>query len=155
MVDTRFIVQKKCFPVILELRDEKTLTGSVFLHFAKDESGYPETPADLVNDQSRFIVFDEDEEGISFIGKDSILRLIYQRGELQEPDAVENFSASVCITMNDKRELRGDVSALLPEEHARLFDYLNREDELFITIADTENNLVLANKDFINKVTTQ
>lgn len=155
MVDTRFIVQKKCFPVLLELRDEKTLKGSVFLHFARDETGYPETPADLVNDQSRFIVFDEDDEGICFIGKDSILRLIYQRGELKEPDAVENFSASVCITMNDKHELRGDVSALLPEENARLFDYLNREDELFITIADTENNYVLANKDFINKVTTQ
>ena len=155
MVDTRFIVQKKCFPVVLEMRDEKTLSGSVFLHFAKDESGYPETPADLVNDHSRFIVIDEEQKGISFIGKDSILRLIYQRGELQEPDAVENFSASVCITMNDKRELRGEVSALLPEEHARLFDYLNREDELFITVADTENNFVLANKDFINKVTTQ
>lgn len=155
MVDTRFIVQKKCFPVVLELRDEKTLNGSVFLHFAKDETGYPETPADLVNDHSQFIVFDEDQEGICFIGKDSILRLIYQRGELKQPEAVENFSASVRITMDDKCELRGDVSALLPEEHARLFDYLNREDELFITIADNDNNYVLANKDFINKVTTQ
>ncbi len=155
MVDTRFIVQKKCFPVVLEMRDEKTLKGNVFLHFAKDETGYPETPADLVNDRRRFIVFDEDQAGICFIGKDSILRLIYQRGELKQPQAVENFTASVCITMNDKREVHGDVSALLPEESARLFDYLNREDKLFITIADTENNYVLANKDFINKVTTQ
>lgn len=154
MVDTRFIVQKKCFPVILQLRDEKTLKGNVFLHFAKDENGYPETPADLVNDGGRFIVFDEENEGICFIGKDSILRLVYKRGELQQAQAIENFSATVTITMNDKFQLQGEVSALLPEENARLFDFLNRDEELFITLADTEENYVLANKDFINKVTT-
>lgn len=155
MVDTRFIVQKKCFSVSMDLRDGKCLNGTVFLHFAKDEGGFPETPADLVNNDSRFIVFDEQHEGVCFIGKDSILRLTYARGELKQPDAVENFTCAVAITMNDQYELSGEVGALLPEEHSRLFDFLNRDDEVFIAVATSDNKYVLANKDFINKVTTQ
>jgi len=59
MVDTRFIVSKNRFPVTIDLRDGNRVTGHFFLHFAKDETGVPESPVDLVNAESRFVVFDE------------------------------------------------------------------------------------------------
>jgi len=155
MVDTRFIVSKNRFPVTIDLRDGNRVTGHFFLHFAKDETGVPESPVDLVNAESRFVVFDEDLKGICFIGKDSILRIFYTQSELFGLDNVENFSTSILVTMSDGEKIAGNVGALLPEEHPRLFDLLNRDEYRFLSMDVAEGEKTLVNMDYINTVCTQ
>jgi len=57
MADTRFIVSKRRFPVTLDMRDGGRISGHVFLHYAKDDTGVPETPFDLVSRGNRFVPF--------------------------------------------------------------------------------------------------
>jgi len=155
MVDTRFIVSKRRFPVEIDMRDGNCLTGSIFLHYARDDTGNPETPVDLINGESRFVVFDEDTKGICFIGKDSILKIHYNDGGLPNVDSVENFTTSISIAMSDGSNVVGRVCALLSEEHPRLFDLLNREEYGFITVRGSGDKHMLVNVDYVNKVTMQ
>ena len=156
MTDTRFIVSKNRFPVTIDMRDGNRLTGHFFLHFAKDETGVPETPIDLINGETRFIVFDGEENGICFVGKDSILRILYTEDTSSTlDDSVENFSTSILVAMSDGQQISGDVAALLPEEHTRLFDLLNRDEYKFLAVQVNAKEKMLVNMDYINSVTTQ
>ena len=70
-------------------------------------------------------------------------------------DSVENFSTSILVAMSDGQQISGDVAALLPEEHTRLFDLLNRDEYKFLAVQVNAKEKMLVNMDYINSVTTQ
>ena len=151
MIDTRFIVAKKRLEINLDLRNSESLEGNVFLHYAKDESGKPETPYDMLIDERKFIVFDQVPNGVYFIHKDSILRLTYKEEE-KAGDGGFNFSANIEVRMADGFDVQGKVMALLPEESARLFDFLNNAEGDFILLHQDNNQRVIINKNEIDKI---
>ncbi len=151
MIDTRFIVAKKRLEINLDLRNSESLDGNVFLHYAKDESGKPETPYDMLIDERKFIVFDLAGDGVCFINKDSILRLTYEEEE-KTGDYSFNFSANIEVRMADGFDLQGKVMSLLPEESARLFDFLNTDEGYFILLHQDSNKRVIINKNEIDKI---
>ncbi len=151
MIDTRFIVAKKRLAVKLDLRNSESLEGNVFLHYAKDESGKPETPYDMLIDDRKFIVFDQSSSGVFFINKDSILRLRYEVEEKSGDDGF-NFSANIDVRMADGYDLHGKVMALLPEESARLFDFLNNAESNHILLHQGSNQRVIINKNKVDKI---
>ena len=58
------------------------------------------------------------------------------------------------IMMMDGSVIIGEIVEVLPNDHARLYDYLNRSDTRFIRLFTDEQHVCMVNKSYIIQVTS-
>lgn len=109
---------------------------SVFVFLAEAAAGHggPERLSDLLNGSAPFIpAQDAKSGGMTFLHRAAIA--IARVAPEIEPDTDEGFTIptehEVEIALTDGSLLTGLVSYVLPQEHARLVDFLNRCEPFF------------------------
>jgi len=127
-------VPKRRVPVEVVLPGGVARRVSVFLAEAAPGHDGPERLSDLLNGSDAFIPAQElTGGGMTFLHRTSIA--LARVTPDVEPDAGGGFTIptehEVEITLTDGSRLTGLVSYVLPPEHARLVDYLNRAEPFF------------------------
>jgi len=125
------------------------VVGSLFIHH--NDNGQDEAVLDILNHDEPFIVFQVDTPNeIRFYNRQSIVRIEYTDKDLIAESAQTLFCT---IHMMDGALIEGTIKEALPPEHARLYDYLNKQDNRFLKIYVDDDEICLINKSYINQVT--
>jgi hypothetical protein len=145
-------ILKRQMPVTLWVHPEGRVVGSMFLTFPSSESDGGERPADVINRDVDFLVFNlEDTDEIRFYNKGSIIRVEYWDGSPEE----QSGRPQPCrITMMDGALFDGEIRKQLPEEHSRLYDYMNDTRERFLNLHLGAGNVALINKSYIVSISS-
>ncbi|VAW91529.1 hypothetical protein MNBD_GAMMA23-1037 [hydrothermal vent metagenome] len=125
------------------------VVGSLFIRHNDD--GHDEAVLDILNRNEPFVVFQVDMPNeIRFYNRQSIIRIEYSdKGVI-----AESAQTLYCtIHMMDGTLVEGTIKEALPPEHARLYDYLNKQDNRFLKIYVDDDEVCLINKSYINQVT--
>ena len=125
------------------------VVGSLFIRHNND--GQDEAVLDILNRNEPFIVFQVDTpDEIRFYNRQSIIRIEYN-----DKDAIAESAQTLYCTihMMDGTQVEGTIKEALPPEHARLYDYLNKQDNRFLKIYVDDDEICLINKSYINQVT--
>lgn len=123
--------------------------GSLFIH--PNDEGEDQAVLDILNQPEPFIVLQVDTPNeIRFYNRQSIIRIEYI-----DKDVIDESAQTLyCIIhMMDGTLIEGTIKEALPPEHARLYDYLNKQDNRFLKIYVTDDEICLINKSYINQVT--
>jgi len=123
--------------------------GSLFIHHNDD--GQDQAVLDILNQTEPFVVFQVDTPNeIRFYNRQSIIRIEYT-----DKDVIDESAKTLYCTihMMDGTLIEGTIKEALPAEHARLYDYLNQQENRFLKIYVTDNEVCLINKSYINQVT--
>ena len=145
-------IPKRLREVTLWVHPEGRAIGSIFLHHQSNRYAGEEQPLEVLNHPDPFLVLKTDQpEQFRFYNKRSIVRVLYEDEETEEiPDMVE---LPCRLHMMDGSLLTGTIKESLPPEHARLFDYININNESFIKIHLENDEVCLMNKAYIVRVT--
>ena len=123
--------------------------GSLFIHHNDD--GNDQAVIDMLNQPEPFIVLQVDTPNeVRFYNRQSIIRVEYN-----DKDATDESAQTLycMIHMMDGTLIEGTIKEALPPEHARLYDYLNKQDNRFLKIYVDDDEICLINKSYINQVT--
>jgi len=148
-------VPKKLRPVILWVHPEGRVVGSIYLRTQSPNHAGSEQPLEVLNACERFLVFNRDEPAeLRFYNIKSVIRIEYDA--IEDDDAINNESTNSpmhChLQLMDGSYIDGNIRESLPPNHARLLDYLNRNDEAFIKVHMEDRLIYLINKSYINHV---
>lgn len=102
-----------------------------------------------MNLRSPFIAVADESDAIRFYNKSMVLYLTYQEGPDLTAITEANLRKKIDVKLHNGMCLTGQVRALLPQEQARLYDFLNLDDEAFIKMAGADGTVSLVNKAFI------
>jgi len=133
------------------IHPEGLVNGSIFVTVGADATP-EEEPAQVLNDNTPFLVMRTGKNNdVRFYNRNSIVRVEY---ESSRPSASSLTRATCQVTMMDGSIIDGEVIEDLPEEYARLYDYLNHTKERFIRLFTTDSEVCMVNKSYVVKVTT-
>lgn len=144
-------VPKSKRKVSLWVHPEGQVIGSLFVRQQSPHHAGEESPLEILNKEVAFIVLEKDKpEQLRFYNRNSIIRVEYNE------ELVSDTSSLPCqLNMMDGSIIEGSIHENLPPDHSRLFDYLNKENERFIKLFTSENEVCLINKSYINNVITR
>ena len=136
--------------VSLWVHPDGMVKGSLFLREQSGEHAGVEQPIEVLNEDSPFAVVRlHHPEQLRFYNRTSIIRVEYQTDRPFKPG--KDLTIIPCqIHMMDGSIFEGSIRETLPPEHARLFDYLNKEKARFIKLYTSDTDICLINKSFIN-----
>lgn len=122
------------------------------LYVSVDKQAQPvEDPHTVVNNDWPFLVLRRhNPDEIRFYNRGSIIRVEYEQAPANEPGAI---TIPCHITMMDGSVFEGNIHEVLPEERARLYDYLNQAKDRFLRLYLPDNRVYLLNKSYIIQVT--
>ncbi len=142
-----FKVPKRERSVSLWVHPEGRVLGSVFVREQSLHHSGEETPAELFNQAETFVVVHREELGeYRFYSKSSIVRLEYQ----DQGDSEPGSEAMDCeLHMMDGSLMSGKICAAFPPDRRRLYDHLNKGDDLFIPLHQDSGQISLINKSYI------
>ena len=152
MSDNHLKITKRRKEVTLTLRSGKKVKGDVFLHYSRNEYGLPQEPVDLLNSKQPFIVLMYESGEVSFYNKNMISHLTYFAKTDVDNVVEANLKENVEVELVDGEVLSGEITALLPPENMRLYDYLNQIDEIFMRVNKTGGMVTLVNKTCVTAV---
>jgi len=150
--DDTLKIEKRRQSVTLVMRDGQPYDGDIFLHFSRNEYGLPQTPLDLLNSKPPFVVLQLDSDGVQFYNKHMISHLTYQENQSGDEPLPANLVENVEVQIDNGEVLSGEVTALLPPENMRLYDYLNQLEEVFLRLKNAAGKITLINKACIIRV---
>jgi len=148
-------VPKKLRPVTLWVHPEGRVVGSIYLRAHSPSHAGSEQPLEALNTCGNFLVFNRDEPAeLRFYNIKSVIRIEYETTENNEAtDSNTTNNAMHChLQLMDGAYIDGSIRESLPPNHARLLDYLNRNDETFIKVHMEDGLIYLINKSYINHV---
>lgn len=145
-------IPKALQPVTMWVHPEGLVVGSIFVAIGKKD-GELEDPALILNDSSPFLVLQrEGPDELRFYNRSSIVRVEYV-GET--PDD-KNITSIPCVAhMMDGSVIDGNIIENLPNDYSRLYDYLNHNQERFIRLHTSDDNICMINKTYIVRVTSK
>jgi hypothetical protein len=136
--------------VTLWVHPEGRVIGTIFLSY-RAESMDPIEPVEVLNETSRFLVLRGQEAGdVRFYSKASIVRVEYDETATEESGGIDPLPCQ--LHMMDGSLIDGSINRFLPPDQARLYDYLNLENERFIKIHVGGTEICLVNKSYIVRV---
>lgn len=147
--ENQFRISKRRLTVRLYLASGDEVQGAIFLHHSRNEYGLPEEPQDLLSLRSPFIAIADASGAINFYNKAMVSYLTYQEDPELTIIAKANLRKKIIVKLHDGVCLTGTVQTLLPQEQARLYDFLNLEDEAFIKMTGADGMVSLINKAFV------
>ena len=145
-------IPKKKKLVSLWVESEGQVIASVFLQMESDRHSGEETPQEVFNQPETFmVVLNEDPQEARFYHVGRIIRIEYH--EDKQPDAAGEMTELPCrLTLRDGSEVEGTIKEFLQPEHRRLYDYINKGELRFIKLYESEDQVILVNKDHIVRV---
>lgn len=142
-------VPKKLYDVELWVHPEGLVVGALFVHLeSADEASGGQRPLEVLNDKQRFVVVKRSNpDEIRFYNRSAIVRVEYQdRWPRSDSDAV----AQRCqVHLMDDSLIEGTMMKSLPPDRRRLLDFLNVDDEIFMTIYGDGDRVCLVNKSYV------
>ena len=149
---SQFRIPKKLKQVTLWIHPEGRLVGSLFLNLQSKNYTGEEEPLEVLNQADPFLVCKrEDPDELRFYNKTAIVRIEYHEETLPSTEGVEPLPCR--LSMMDGSIIDGSIRRLLPPGHARLYDYLNMDDEQFVKLHVGDGNICLVNKSYVVCVT--
>jgi hypothetical protein len=141
-------IPKKQKQVTLWIHPEGRVVGSLFLSLHSKLSEGEEEPLEALNHPKSFLVLKRDDfDELRFYNKSSIVRVEYYKEPLTDLEEVDQLGCRLCLM--DGSIIEGTIKRALPPAHARLYDYLNMQDERFAEIHVEEGMVCLVNKSYI------
>jgi len=123
--------------------------GSLFVHLqsTRYEHG-PQRPLEVLNDGRHFLVLQRDEpKELRFYNRSAIVRVEYRD---EAPESRDGLVAQRCqIHLMDGSLIEGTMMKSLPPDRSRLLDFLNLEEEAFMTIYGDDGIVCLINKAYV------
>ncbi len=148
-------VPKKLRPVTLWVHPEGRVIGAIYLRIQSPDHAGSEQPLEALNACESFLVFNREEPAeLRFYNIKSVIRLEYEATEDDETADVDasNNPMRCHLQLMDGSSIDGSIRESLPPTHARLLDYLNRNNEAFIKVYMDDGLIYLINKSYINHV---
>lgn len=137
-------IEKIRCPVVVRMHSGETVTGEIFLQPFVRPGGGDERPQDILNGRDPFFPLALEDGDTLLLAKDQVLEVAIDHGD-DVDDAIEALArpmvVEIRLTSGDKRA--GAIFLELPSERPRLLDYLNREDERFLTLHGTERRFLI------------
>ena len=105
----------------------------------------------VLNDASPFLVLQREKpKELRFYNRASIVRVEYEGSK----PADSKYTTLPCVAyLMDGSVIDGDIIEVLPNDHSRLYDYLNKAQERFVRLHTSENQICMLNKSYIARVT--
>jgi len=147
-------VPKKLHPITLWVHPEGRVIGSIYLRIQSPNHAGSEQPLDALNLCESFLVFNRDEPPeLRFYNIKSIIRAEYSaKDDGADEQQRKNNPLRCHLQLMDGSYIDGIIRESLPPNHARLLDYLNRTDAIFIKMYMDDGKIYLINKSYINHV---
>jgi hypothetical protein len=145
-------IEKSRSPVVIKTHSGETITGEMFLQpFARPDGG-TERPADILNGRDPFFPVALSDGELILVAKSQVLELATDvgRDEYEERSRISR-PAVIELRLISGATHSGAIFLEMPVEHSRLLDFLNREDERFLTLHGTDK-LLLVNREMIEHV---
>lgn len=138
-------VPKQENEVTLWVHPEGRVVGTIFLSY-RYESMRPLEPVEVLNQESHFLVLrGASDADIRFYSKAAIVRVDY--AEPVPESAPEPLACR--LHLMDGALVEGAIHRDLPPDQARLYDYLNLEQERFVKLHVGPSAVCLVNKSYI------
>ncbi|HSB71797.1 MAG TPA: hypothetical protein VLT62_20905 [Candidatus Methylomirabilis sp.] len=152
MLRERLRIPKRLKQVTLWVHPEGRVVGFLFLRPQSANRPGAEEPAEVLNTSEPFLVLKRDgPEELRFYNKASVVRVEYAEEEAESLPSVEPLSCT--LHLMDGSLIAGTIRKALPPDRARLFDYLNLQDERFVKIHSGDGSVCVVNKSYIACVT--
>ena len=150
MAEKPLRIAKALCQVNMWVHPEGLVHGAIYVTVGEDNET-KEDPKYVLNENSPFLVLKRNKpEGLRFYNRASIVRVEYEEDKPTE----SKYTRLPCrITMMDGSVIVGEIVEVLPNDHARLYDYLNRADTRFIRLFTDETQVCMVNKSYIIQVT--
>ena len=145
-------IEKSRSPVVIKMHSGEQITGEMFLQpFARPDGG-TERPADILNGGDPFFPVAMSDGELFLVSKEQVLELATDVGRDEYDDRAKMARPAVIEVRLISGEIHaGAIFLELPAEHSRLLDFLNRDDERFLTLHGTDT-LLLINRRMIEHV---
>jgi hypothetical protein len=148
MISDFFKIPKALKNVTLWVHPDGPVVGGIYIKQQSNTHRGNEDPYELFNETTPFLVFQvQQPQKIRFYNRASIIRAEYREDDPAPLTSTEYIDCQ--LQMMDGAFFTGQIRELLPPDHPRLFDYLNRKEERFIRLYSDENNICLVNKSYI------
>lgn len=142
-------IAKTLQQVRLWVHPEGLVYGSLYLSVGEDEQAV-EDPLTVLNRDWPFLVLKrKNPDEIRFYNRSSIIRVEYEEAT---PEDSHITSISCHIVMMDGSTIDGMIHEELPSDRARLYDYLNQENNRFLKVYTADNLVCLLNKSYVIQV---
>jgi hypothetical protein len=140
-----YLIPKAPRQVTLRVHPEGAIAGALFLSFHSSIGIGQEDLCDVLNSPDPFLVVKRaDRDGPAFYNKRAIIRVDYEDDGAPAPEG--SRTRRCLVSMMDGSTIEGNARYVLPPNRARLFDYLNINDERFIKLHLEGRNISLVNK---------
>jgi hypothetical protein len=152
MAETRLKIPKFLKEVTLWVHPEGRVIGSLFLREQSINHAGLEEPIEVLNQEQPFIVLQlHSPDELRFYNLSSIVRVENANDEATTADTTLDLACTVHLM--DGAMIPGIIRERLPQDHSRLFDYLNRASDRFVKIHCDDDTVCLVNKSYIIQVT--
>ena len=147
MNNDHLIVPKSLKQVTLWVHPEGRVLGYIYLRKHSALHAGEELPLEALNRPEPFIVIKrEAPTELRFYNRKSIIRVEYAGLDKQQKRAVRPLTC--LLQMMDGSLISGAIEESLHPNRARLLDYLNNPDDMFIKL-HIESNTTLVNKSYV------
>ena len=152
MSDKPLKIAKALRQVSMWVHPEGLVKGAIFVTIG-EEDGSQEDPSYVLNDDSPFLVLKRSEsEEVRFYNRASIVRVEYEENK---PAGVKFTTLPCRMHMMDGSVIDGEIIEVLPNDHSRLYDYLNQGTERFVRLYTADNQVCMVNKSYTIQITNR
>lgn len=144
-------INKTPHEVRLWVHPEGLVIGSLFLKQEDTDKPPEESPYDVINQDSAFVVLKREQpDEVRFYNRSSIIRVEYSAvdSSIEEQQTILHCR----LMLMDGSMLEGYIAEVLPADQSRLYDYLNKASTRFIKLYLNESDICLVNKSYIIQV---
>ena len=137
-------IEKIRCPVVVRLHSGESVTGEIFLQPFVRPGGANERPQDILNSGEPFFPLALADGDTLLVAKEQVLALGTDQADADD-EALESLARPLVVEV---RLINGDKHAGaifldMPTERPRLLDFLNRDDERFLTLHGTERRFLI------------
>ena len=151
MAEKPLKIAKALRQVDMWVHPEGLVHGAIYVTLGEDKAT-TEDPKHVLNGDTPFLVLKRNKpEGLQFYNRSAIVRVEYEE---PKPGDTKYTILPCRVTMMDGSVIVGEIIEVLPDEHARLYDYLNRSDTRFIRLFTDANQVCMVNKSYAIQVSS-
>lgn len=137
-------IEKIRCPVVVRLHSGESVTGEMFLQPFVRPGGGNERPQDILNSTEPFFPLALADGDTLLVAKEQVLAIGTDHPE-EDDEALGSLARPMVVEV---RLINGDRHAGaifldMPSERPRLLDFLNRDDERFLTLHGTERRFLI------------
>lgn len=149
---TDYRIPKNRRRIVVKLHSRETLVGDMFLQPYGRWDGGAERPIDILNAAERFFPLNSDTGEIVLVAKDQVVSVACDRVDGEEdPQTAVTRRVALEVRLIHGDTFTGTALLEVPEDHARVLDFLNRWKPRFLPLHTTDGQL-LVNRSMIERV---